>query len=189
MAVTPITEKEALVFTKPSVEDGAEMWELAKKLGLDLNSSYKYLMMAEYFAETCVVVKEDDELVGFVTAFILPERQDTVFVWQVGVDESQRGRGLASRMLNEVLERNSCGKVKYLEATVTPSNDASQKLFRRLAVKTILLVTCRNASPKICSLEKAMKLNYRLRSAHFYVNKKTFFILERSTSITCLSMS
>ncbi|GAK10327.1 LOW QUALITY PROTEIN: L-2,4-diaminobutyric acid acetyltransferase [Geomicrobium sp. JCM 19038] len=135
MAVTPITEKEALVFTKPSVEDGAEMWELAKKLGLDLNSSYKYLMMAEYFAETCVVVKEDDELVGFVTAFILPERQNTVFVWQVGVDESQRGRGLASRMLNEVLERNSCGKVKYLEATVTPSNDASQKLFRRLAVK------------------------------------------------------
>ncbi|GAK13460.1 diaminobutyrate acetyltransferase [Geomicrobium sp. JCM 19039] len=135
MAVTPITEKEALVFSKPTVEDGARMWELAKKLGLDLNSSYKYLMMAEYFSETCVVVKENDELVGFVTGFILPERQDTVFVWQVGVDGSQRGRGLASRMLNEMLERTACSEVQYLEATVTPSNDASQKLFRRLARK------------------------------------------------------
>ncbi|AXF57638.1 diaminobutyrate acetyltransferase [Salicibibacter kimchii] len=133
MSATPTLQKESLTFDKPTVQDGSKMWELAKKLGLDLNSSYKYLMMSEYFSETCVVVKEKGELVGFITAFILPEKDDTVFVWQVGVDSSQRGKGLASRMLNELLERNACQEIKYLEATVTPSNDASQKLFRRLA--------------------------------------------------------
>ncbi|QDI92745.1 diaminobutyrate acetyltransferase [Salicibibacter halophilus] len=133
MSATTMLQKESLTFDKPTVQDGSKMWELAKKLGLDLNSSYKYLMMSEYFSETCVVVKEEGELVGFITAFILPEKDDTVFVWQVGVDSSQRGRGLASRMLDELIERNACQEVKYLEATVTPSNDASQKLFRRLA--------------------------------------------------------
>ncbi|QQK75555.1 diaminobutyrate acetyltransferase [Salicibibacter cibarius] len=133
MSATPTLQKESLTFDKPTVQDGRKMWELAKKLGLDLNSSYKYLMMSEYFSETCVVVKEEGKLVGFITAFILPEKDNTVFVWQVGVDSSQRGKGLASRMLDELLERNACQEIKYLEATVTPSNDASQKLFRRLA--------------------------------------------------------
>ncbi|SDJ11858.1 diaminobutyrate acetyltransferase [Natribacillus halophilus] len=133
MSATPVLHKEKLEFDKPAVQDGSKMWELAKKLGLDLNSSYKYLMMSEYFSETCVVAKEEGELVGFITAFILPEQDDTVFVWQVGVDSSQRGKGLASRMLDELLERNACQEIKFLEATVTPSNDASQKLFRRLA--------------------------------------------------------
>ncbi len=128
-----VSTVDSLTFEKPTVEDGADMWELVKNSTLDLNSSYKYIMMCEFFAETCVVAKEKGELVGFVTAFIPPEKQDTVFVWQVGVDTSQRGKGLASRLLNELVERTGCDDVKYLEATVTPSNEASQALFKKLA--------------------------------------------------------
>jgi L-2,4-diaminobutyric acid acetyltransferase len=118
---------------KPTVEDGAAMWELVNESTLDQNSAYKYIMMCEFFAETCVVAKENDQLVGFVTAFIPPERQDVVFVWQIGVDSSQRGKGLASKLLHELVNRSTCSEVKYVEATVTPSNEASQALFRRLA--------------------------------------------------------
>ncbi|WP_100398031.1 diaminobutyrate acetyltransferase [Bacillus sp. FJAT-44742] len=124
---------DTLTFEKPAVEDGAAMYELVKNSTLDLNSSYKYIMMCEFFAETCIVVKEDEKVVGFVTAFIPPEKQDTVFVWQIGVDPSQRGKGLASRILNNLMEREACKDVHYLEATVTPSNEASQALFRKLA--------------------------------------------------------
>ncbi len=109
------------------------MWELVNNSTLDQNSAYKYIMMCEYFAETCVVAKQDDELVGFITAFIPPERQDVVFIWQVGVDSSQRGKGIASKMLNHLVERNACQNVRFVEATVTPSNQASQSLFRKLA--------------------------------------------------------
>ncbi|MDZ5783159.1 diaminobutyrate acetyltransferase [Marinococcus luteus] len=132
---------DSIVFDKPTVEDGADMWELVKNSTLDLNSSYKYIMMCEFFAETCVVAKENDELVGFVTAFIPPEKQDTVFVWQVGVDTSQRGKGLASRLLDALLERDVCEEVLYLEATITPSNEASQALFKKLAKKRETEVT------------------------------------------------
>lgn len=109
------------------------MWRLVKKSTLDLNSSYKYLMMCEFFSETCIVAKENEQLIGFITAFIPPERQDVIFVWQVGVDSSQRGKGIASKMLNELLLQTACKKVRYLEATITPSNTASQSLFRGLA--------------------------------------------------------
>ncbi|MFB4165826.1 diaminobutyrate acetyltransferase [Alteribacillus sp. JSM 102045] len=128
-----VSTVDSLAFEKPTVEDGADMWELVKNSTLDLNSSYKYIMMCEFFAKTCVVAKEKGELVGFVTAFIPPEKRDTVFVWQVGVDSSQRGKGLASRLLNELVERTACEDVKYLEATVTPSNEPSQALFKKLA--------------------------------------------------------
>jgi L-2,4-diaminobutyric acid acetyltransferase len=128
-----LVEIDSVRFSKPTVEDGAAMWELVNESTLDQNSAYKYIMMCEFFAETCVVAKEDDQVVGFVTAFIPPERQDVVFVWQIGVHSSQRGKGLASKLLDELVQRDGCQEVKYVEATVTPSNSASQALFRRLA--------------------------------------------------------
>ncbi|WP_053217666.1 diaminobutyrate acetyltransferase [Virgibacillus senegalensis] len=124
-----------LTFSKPAVEDGAAMWELVNNSTLDQNSVYKYIMMSEFFAETCVVAKENDKLVGFVTAFIPPERQDVVFVWQIGVSSDQRGKGVASRLLQELISRDACRDVHFIEATVTPSNEASQSLFRGLARK------------------------------------------------------
>nr|WP_090888712.1 diaminobutyrate acetyltransferase [Evansella caseinilytica] len=118
---------------RPVPEDGAAMWQLAKSTSLDMNSPYKYLMMGKFFSETCVVAKEKEAVVGFATAFLQPERPDVLFIWQIGVDASKRGHGIASRMLEELLLREACKHVNYVEATVTPANKASQSLFRRLA--------------------------------------------------------
>ncbi|MFG6149695.1 diaminobutyrate acetyltransferase [Halobacillus sp. B23F22_1] len=125
--------EDKLSFEKPAVEDGSAMWELVDNSTLDQNSPYKYIMMCEFFAETCIVAKQNDQVVGFITAFIPPEKEDVLFIWQVGTDASQRGKGVASRLLNSLLERKSCQDVRYVEATVTPSNKASQALFKRLA--------------------------------------------------------
>ncbi|MFG6115291.1 diaminobutyrate acetyltransferase [Halobacillus sp. MO56] len=122
-----------MTFSEPTLDDGKAMWELVDNSSLDQNSAYKYLMMSEFFSDTCVIAKENEKLVGFVTAFIPPEHPDVVFVWQIGVDSSQRGKGVASKLLNELVAREACQEVRYLEATVTPSNEASQSLFRRLA--------------------------------------------------------
>ncbi|WP_261753337.1 diaminobutyrate acetyltransferase [Tenuibacillus multivorans] len=124
---------DTVTFETPTVEDGTEMWKLVNNSTLDQNSVYKYILMCEFFADTCVVAKEGDKVVGFVTAFIPPEKQDVVFVWQIGVDSSQRGKGIASKILNELINRDACRDVRFLEATVTPSNKASQSLFKGLA--------------------------------------------------------
>lgn len=128
MAQTPV-----LTLEKPTVEDGASMWQLAETSTLDSNSVYKYIMMCEYFDETCIVARENDEVIGFITGFIPPKQADTLFIWQVGVAESQRGKGLALDLLERLIERDACKNVRYVEATVTPSNKASQSLFKKLA--------------------------------------------------------
>lgn len=100
---------------------------------LDVNSAYAYMLIGEHHASTSVVTEIGGELVGFITAYLLPERPDIVFVWQVGVAEAGRGRGLATRMLFEILERNACADVHYLDTTIGPNNEPSQALFRGLA--------------------------------------------------------
>lgn len=100
---------------------------------LDTNSVYCNLLQCEHFSETSVCARQDDELVGFISGYRIPNRPDTLFVWQVVVAESVRGQGLAFRMLNELLERPSCSGVYFVETTITASNNASQALFRKFA--------------------------------------------------------
>ncbi|UOQ50500.1 MULTISPECIES: diaminobutyrate acetyltransferase [Gracilibacillus] len=109
------------------------MWNLVTNSTLDTNSSYKYILMSEYFSDTCVVAKQNNQVVGFITAFIPPKKPDAVFVWQVGVDASQRGKGIASKMLNYLVKSDACQNVQFVEATITPDNKASQSLFQKLA--------------------------------------------------------
>ncbi|GAB2565605.1 L-2,4-diaminobutyric acid acetyltransferase [Gracilibacillus alcaliphilus] len=127
------TTSDQVLFSHPTPEEGAEMWNLVTRSTLDTNSPYKYLLMSEYFDETCVVAKQNEEVVGFITAFISPKKPDTVFVWQIGVDASQRGKGIALKMLHYLLDSEACQNTKYVESTITPDNKASQSLFQKLA--------------------------------------------------------
>jgi len=104
---------------------------------LDVNSSYSYLMWGKYFNSTSIVAEsKDNEVVGFVSGFLLPESDDTLFVWQVGVDKKQRGKGLATKLITELIKSvQSEQSVRYLEATVTPSNIPSSNLFKGIATK------------------------------------------------------
>nr|WP_106781787.1 diaminobutyrate acetyltransferase [Lysinibacillus timonensis] len=123
-----------VTFCVPTVDDGQEIWQLIKDTSvLDVNSPYQYLLWSKYFAETSVVVKCDGKIVGFISGFIEPTAEDALFIWQVAVDESVRGNGIALRMLKAILCRPVCQKIRYLEATVTPSNEASAAMFKKLA--------------------------------------------------------
>lgn len=121
-------------FREPTLDDGADVWALIKKMGvLDLNSSYSYLMWCTHFSDTSVVIEVDGEIVGFISGFIKPASPEKLFIWQVAVAASERGKGLASKMLHHILERDICEDVSYVEATVSPSNTPSRKLFKGLA--------------------------------------------------------
>lgn len=116
---------------KPTKEDGKAIFELVRSCApfLDLNSRYLYFLIGAHFSETSVVVEQDGSIVGFISAYIIPDRKDHLFIWQVAVDESQRGKGTAKTMIDDILSRPVCQDVKYLEATVTLSNEPSKHLF------------------------------------------------------------
>jgi diaminobutyrate acetyltransferase len=122
----------APAFRKARPHDGARMYELVKEMGgLELNTAYFYVLFCIDFADTCVVAEVDDKLAGFVLGHRPPERPDTVFVWQVGVAPFMRKQGMARRLLEAFLEQNP--DARWLEASVTPSNTASRKLFSSVA--------------------------------------------------------
>lgn len=119
-------------FRAPEPSDGQEIWALADRVGLDLNSTYAYVMWGDHFADTSVVATRDGVIVAFTIGFRLPAEPDVLFIWQIGVDGHARGGGLAAAMLDHLVARSG---VRVVEATVTPSNAASTALFRGLGLR------------------------------------------------------
>lgn len=102
---------------------------------LDANSSYCNILQCGHFSSTSVAAEIDGDLVGFISGYRIPDRPDTLFIWQVAVDERARGVGLASRMIVDILSRSHCQDISYLETTITESNQASWALFQGFAKK------------------------------------------------------
>ena len=128
------------VLRSPNPNDGASAFRLIGSCPpLDINSMYCNLLQCTHFAGTSVAavqtVNTNEELVGFISAYLLPEREDTLFIWQVAVDERARGIGLAGNMLKHILDRPQNIQVTYLETTITESNKASWALFESLTNK------------------------------------------------------
>jgi L-2,4-diaminobutyric acid acetyltransferase len=122
---------------KPDRSDGADLHALiASCPPLDLNSRYAYLLLCEHHADTCVVAELNGRLVGAVTAYFLPACPDMLFVWQVAVAPGMQGQRLASRMLDRLIERCAVEQpLRIVQATISPSNIASRKLFTSLAAR------------------------------------------------------
>jgi len=131
-------ESGELHLRHPRVSDGAAVWRLARDTGgLDLNTPYAYILFCDRFAGTCIVAEESGAqggargvLRGFVVGFVPPDAPEALFVWQVGVDPAARGRRLGSRMLDALAREHAGRGGTHLQATVTPSNAASLRLFR-----------------------------------------------------------
>ncbi|MGH3391659.1 MAG: diaminobutyrate acetyltransferase [Actinomadura sp.] len=124
----------AIRIMQPSVDDGSEMWRIARDSEvLDVNSPYSYLLWCRDFAGASVIARGATRAHGFITGFVRPEAAATVFVWQVAVDGAARGQGLAKQMLDHLGDRMAGQGRRHLEATVTPDNIASNRLFESFA--------------------------------------------------------
>lgn len=119
---------------QPAPTDGARVHDLiAECPPLDANSVYCNLLQCTHFAETSAVAEADGDVVGFIAAYVPPEKQTTLFVWQVAVAERARRQGLGVAMLKAILGRMRGGRLQYIQTTITEDNDASWNLFRGLA--------------------------------------------------------
>lgn len=114
------------------VEDAASIWRLVRHCGvLDVNSPYAYLLTCRHHHRTSLIAEEAGATVGFVTAYVVPDDPESVFLWQIGVADSHRRRGLGRTLVEGLLDR--CPEARFLQCTVSPSNKASLALFHTVA--------------------------------------------------------
>ncbi|MFD4292586.1 diaminobutyrate acetyltransferase [Rhodococcus sp. NPDC058505] len=139
-----VPRHETVACRRPTIADGTRMWEIARDSRvLDLNSSYAYLMWCRDFHDTSTIAEVDGDVAGFVTGFVRPDDPQTVYVWQVAVDENARGRGVAAAMLGNLLDHLAHQGVTRLETTISPDNFASIALFTALARNRYTSITKR----------------------------------------------
>ncbi|PAU87807.1 diaminobutyrate acetyltransferase [Pseudomonas sp. WN033] len=122
-----------MTLRQPRDTDGYALNQLVERCKpLDTNSVYCNLLQCSDFADTAIAaIAANGELVGFISGYRPPARPDTLFVWQVAVDDRMRGQGLALKMLLALTERAMANGVQYMETTITPGNEASEALFKR----------------------------------------------------------
>lgn len=134
MPEKPSPARDAVTFAPPEPADGGALWRIARDSGkLDLNSSYFYLLWCRDFAATSVVARGGGSPAGFVVGYLRPDAPDTFVVWQVAVDAAHRGGGIAKAMLHHLADRLIPRGARFLEATVTPDNEPSARLFAAFA--------------------------------------------------------
>jgi L-2,4-diaminobutyric acid acetyltransferase len=128
---TPLRKIE---LRKPAGADGAAVWALIKDCApLDVNSMYCNMIQCDHFSDTCVIATIGDDVVGWVSGYLVPEDPEALFVWQVAVSEKARGQGLGRKMLQHLLERDACAAIQRIQTTITRDNDASWGLFSGFA--------------------------------------------------------
>ncbi|UZE95792.1 diaminobutyrate acetyltransferase [Alkalimarinus alittae] len=123
-----------IILHPPEDTDGSAVSALIERCPpLDTNSRYCNLLQCSHFGNTSVIAKADGKTVGFVSGYILPQANNTLFIWQVAVDSAARGTGLAQKMIRNIVERDVCANVSHIETTITNDNNASWALFERIA--------------------------------------------------------
>lgn len=124
---------DKLRYRTPNKFDGKHIWELVRAGGkLDLNSPYFYLAMSHWFSQSCMLVEDTEtkRLIGLVIGFRHPSNRNKLFIWQIAVDEQYRGLGIALNLLDQLTEDS---EIRFVEATISPSNYSSRRLFEKWA--------------------------------------------------------
>jgi len=126
----------SILFRIPQKKDAKKIVDLIKSGGtLDLNSEYLYLLQTTHFNKTCSVAVCNDEIIGFVSGYLVPNEEETLFIWQVAVSSKFRGQNLAMQIIMDIFNRNNSKKqIKYILSTVSPSNKSSQRVFEKVAI-------------------------------------------------------
>jgi len=118
---------------QPRKKDAAEIHAMLQPYKPYVGTSplYTYLLICEHFRKTSIVVENNDqEIVGFISAYNPPETPGTLFLWEIAVKEGYHGNNLYIRMVKSLYKRL---KPQYIEATVNPSNTSSIKRLKKLA--------------------------------------------------------
>lgn len=98
---------------------------------LDVHTPYTYWVIAKYHAFSSFILECDSNPIGFITAL---DTHETVFIWQIGILEEYRRKGLSEMLISAVFNYSKSVS-KDLEVTIAAENKASKSAFLSICKK------------------------------------------------------
>ena len=88
---------------------------------LDVHTPYTYWVACQYHGSSIFILEDAGEPIGYIMALDNP---DCVFLWQIGILASYRGKGLSQRLYTQVMNYAAAAG-KKVQVTIAPDNKAS----------------------------------------------------------------
>ena len=93
---------------------------------------YQYWILSKYHSMTSYVFIESNRIVGFLGCLQSSER-NSIFIWQICVDENHRNKGIAKKLLNKLVLAIKELEISVIDLSITEGNEASKALFVKFA--------------------------------------------------------
>jgi L-2,4-diaminobutyric acid acetyltransferase len=102
---------------------------------LDLHTPFTYWILSEYFNNTCLVLEDDDIIVGYTGGMKSSSLDGVFYLWQIGLMPDYRGKGYFSMLLDSIVEEVKRLGCHSLEFSVLSDNYQSINAFSNYAKK------------------------------------------------------
>lgn len=127
-------EQPIPVLRTPEPVDGVRIAALAEGLASgNARDIPEALVGRGAFRETSVLAELDGQLLGWISAYILPYDPQTLFIWTVEVVEADRDVGISALMLGYLMRQEACAGVTRVQTVISCDEDRPWELFRRFA--------------------------------------------------------
>jgi len=121
--------KDEFMIRPVQESDAALLRHLAKSCPpLDVHTPYTYWVIAALYGEYCFLAYEKGgSPIGYVTCV---KTDDSLFIWQIGILEAYRGRGLSRLLLDKVFKKAESERERpTLGVTIAKDNQNSYYAF------------------------------------------------------------
>jgi L-2,4-diaminobutyric acid acetyltransferase len=106
---------------------------MCKPLGV--HTGYTYWVMFHHFNESCFVIQDGGNIIGYVSGMKSQSHSDVFFLWQIGVAEEARGKGYSYLLLEKIFEAAKRMNCKKMQFSLEDLDGASFKSFSGFARK------------------------------------------------------
>lgn len=92
---------------------------------------YVYWIMQQYFPNSNLVALDNEKIIGFICVLLSADK-NCAFIWQIAVDPNYREKGIATKLLLNIIDYLKDSKYESLQFSIGKANIASFNLFNSL---------------------------------------------------------
>jgi L-2,4-diaminobutyric acid acetyltransferase len=98
---------------------------------LESYSEHFYKIVTRYFGNCCFIAENENKILGVIIGLASQVHNKTYFMWQIGVESSLKGDGIAKILLKKAEEEVKKLGCNRIELTVDPENIPSQRFVEK----------------------------------------------------------